>query len=89
MLPLHQISYSLPSQDVIGQLRARTDNCQSSFHPNCIFELNKLDPELRNVPSIAKFKSKLQSIIRLLAKSIVGIYDPIGLSYQQIKFTQL
>ena len=59
----------------------RTEKYQSSFHPNCISEWNKLDPEIRNVPSIAMFKTRLLSIIRPPAKSIFGIHDPIGLSY--------
>ena len=79
--PLHQLPYSLQSQDVIGRLGARTEKFQSSFYPNCISEWNKLDPEIRNVPSIAIFKSKLLSIIRPPAKSVFGIHDPIGLSY--------
>ena len=79
--PLHQLPYSLRSQDVIGRLGARTEKFQSSFYPNCISEWNMLDPEIRNVPSIAIFKSKLLSIIRPPAKSFFGIHDPIGLSY--------
>ena len=59
----------------------RTEKFQSSFYPNCISEWNKLDPEIRNVPPIAMFKTKLLSIIRPPAKSIFGIHDPIGLSY--------
>ena len=62
--PLHQLLYSLRSQDVIGPLGARTDTFKFTFYPKCISEWNKLDPEISNVPSIATFMSKLQSIIR-------------------------
>ena len=79
--PLHQSNYSLRNQDVIGQIRARTEKFQSSFYPNCISEWNQLDPEIRLAPSIAVFKTKLLSIIRPPAKSVFGIHDPIGLSY--------
>ena len=79
--PLHQLPYSLRNQDVIGKLGARTDIFQSNFYPNCISEWKKLDPEIRNIPPIVTFKSQLQSIIRPPAKSIFGIYDPIGLSH--------
>ena len=66
---------------MVGRIGARTEKFQSSFYPHCIFEWNKLDPEIRPVPSAAFFKAKLLSIIRPPAKSVFGIYDPIGLSY--------
>ena len=62
-------------------MRGRTERFQSSFYPNCIFEWNKLDPEIRLAPSVAVFKTKLLSKIRSPPKSVFGIHDPIGLSY--------
>ena len=79
--PLHQSQYSLRKPDVVGRIGARTAKFQSSFYPNCIFEWNKLDPEIRLAPSVAVFKAKLLSMIRPPEKSVFGIYDPIGLSY--------
>ena len=79
--PLHQSQYRLRNQDVIGQLKARTEKFKSSFYPNCLSEWNKLEPELRHAPSVAVFKKKLLSIIRPPAKSVFGIHDPKGLSY--------
>ena len=79
--PLHQSQYSLRCQDVIGRLRARTEKFKSSFYPNCLSEWNKLQPELRLVPSVAIFKKKFLSIIRPPAKSVFGIHDPKVLSY--------
>ena len=79
--PLRQSNYSLRNQDVIGQIRARTEKFLSSFYPNCICEWNKLDPEIRLAPSVAAFKAKLLSKIRPPAKSIFCIHDPIGLGY--------
>ena len=64
---------------VVGRIGARTEQFQSSFNPNCIFEWNKLDPEIRLAQSVAVFKAKLLSIIRLPTKSVFGTYDPIGL----------
>ena len=82
MAPLWPYSnYSLRNQDVIGQIRARTEKFLSSFYPNCICEWNKLDPEIRLAPSVAVFKAKLLSKIRPPAKSIFCIHDPIGLGY--------
>ena len=79
--PNHKSQYSLRNQDAIGRLRPRTEKFQSSFYPNCISEWNKLDPAIRNSPSIAVFKSKLLSIIRPPARSVFGVHDPKGLSY--------
>ena len=74
-------NYPIRNQDVIGQIGARTEKFQSSFYLHCLAEWNELDLELRHTPSVAVFKKKLLSIIRLPAKSVFGIYDPIGLSY--------
>ena len=76
-----QTRYSLRNQDVVGRTRARTEKSKSSFYPYCLSEWNKIDPEIRLAPSVAVFKAKLLSIIRPPAKSVFGIYDPIGLSY--------
>ena len=79
--PLYQSQYHLRDQDVIERLRAKTEKFKSSFYPNCLSEWNRLEPELRLAPSVAVFKKKLFSIIRPPAKSVLGIYDPKGLSY--------
>ena len=54
---------------------------QTSFYPNGISEWNRLDSEIRLAPSVAAFKKKLLSIIRPTAKSLFGIFCPIGLNY--------
>ena len=76
-----QSRYSLRNQDVVGRTRARTEKFKSSFYLHCLSEWNRIDPEIRLAPSVAVFKAKLLSIIRLPTKSVFGIYDPIGLSY--------
>ena len=75
----HQTNYFLHNQDVVGRMRARTEQFQPD--PNCISEWNKLDPEIRLAPSVAVFKNKLLSVIRPPAQSVFGIHDPLGLSY--------
>ncbi len=77
----HEPSYFLRNQNVIGQIRARTEKFQSSFYPNCTSEWNKLDPDIRHAPSIAVFKSKILSLVRPSPKSVFGIHDPLGLSF--------
>ncbi len=66
--------------NVIGRIKTRTEKFQSSFYPHCIYEWNELDPEIRHSQSVAIFKAKLLSMIRLTAKSIFDIYGPIGIS---------
>ena len=63
---LHQQSYSLRNQDVVGRIRARAETYLSSFYPNCIFEWNKLDPGIRLEHSVAVSKAKNLSKIRPL-----------------------
>lgn len=79
--PLHQSEYSLRNQDVIGQLRPRAERFKSSFYPSCLMEWNKLDHSIKASPTIASFKAKLLVLIRPTAKSVYGIYEPVGLSY--------
>ena len=57
------------------------EKLESSFYLHCLSEWNKTDPEIRLAPSVAVFKAKLLSIIHPPAKSVLGIYDPVGLSY--------
>ena len=80
--PLHQSEYSLRNQDVIGQLRPRAERFKSSFYPSCLMERNKLDHSIKASPTIASFKAKLLVLIRPTAKSVYGIYEPVGLSYR-------
>ena len=81
ILPPHQSQYSLRNMNVIGRIKTRTEKFQSGFYPHCIYEWNKLDPEIRLSQSVAIFKAKLLSMIRSPAKSKFDIYDPIGISY--------
>ena len=48
----------------------------SSFYPNCLKEWNDLAPEIRELPTVSSFKSKLLSLIRSTQKPTYGIYDP-------------
>ena len=79
--PHQQYQYSLRKRDVIGQIKARTDEFKVSFYPHCLSEWNKLKPEIRLAPSVAVFKKKLLSVIRLPGKPFYGIHDPKGLSF--------
>ena len=56
---MNQSNYNLRNQPVIGQIRARTDKYRASFFPDSLLEWSKLDPEIRQSPSINVFKSRL------------------------------
>ena len=62
---------------VLGQLKKYTG---SSFYPNCLKEWNDLAPEMRELPTVTSFKSKLLSLVRPPLKSTYGICDPKGLA---------
>ena len=79
--PLHETSYPFRNQPVVGQIRSRTEKFRSSFYPDCLFEWNNLDPELREPPSVSILKKKLFLHIRLPAKSVYGIHNPKGIAY--------
>ena len=78
---MNQSNYNLRNNPVIGQIRARTDKYKASFFPDSLLEWSKLDPEIRQSPSINAFKSRLLSLIRPPSNSIFGIYDPQGLAF--------
>ena len=62
-------------------MNSRKEKFKSSLYPNCLFEWNKLDPELRLAPSVAVCKRMLLSITLPQKKSVCGIHDPIGSPY--------
>ncbi len=76
-----QPHYSLRNQDVIERIRARTEKLRYSFYPNCLSEWNDLGSGIRLEKSVAVFKKKLISLIRPPLKPVLGIHDPLGLSY--------
>ena len=64
----------------MGHICARTASYETSLYPHCLCEWNKLDPEIRPLPTISGFKNKLSALIPPLTKPIFRIYDPKGLS---------
>ena len=78
---MNQSTYNLRNQPVIGQIRARTDKYKASFFPDSLVEWSKLDPEIRQSPSINVFKSRLLSLIRPPSTYFFGIYDQQGLAF--------
>ena len=58
--------------------RCRTTFLWNLFLPFTITELNKLDPDIKNIDSHAMFRKKLLTFIRSLENDTYGIYDPLG-----------
>ena len=79
--PLHPTSYFFRNPSIVGQIMARTEKFKSSFYPDSLCEWNKLDPEIRQSPSVSVFKKKLISQIRPPANSVYGIHNPKGVAY--------
>ena len=49
------------------------------FFPYCVREWNKINPKLRNSPSLSVFKRGYLALIRPKECSIYNIIDPYGL----------
>ena len=60
---------------------ARTEKFKPSFYSDALFEWNKLNPEIKESPSVSTFKKKLFSQIRPPANSVYGIHNPKGVVY--------
>ena len=56
--PKH-LNYSLREQNVFEPLATRTQGYYDSYFPYCLREWNKLDPSLRSLDSLSKFKAEL------------------------------
>ena len=80
ILNLNLSNYNLRKQPVIGKIRARTAKYKASFFPDSLLEWSKLDPVIRESPSLSVFKSRLLPFIRPPSNSVFGIHDPHGLA---------
>lgn len=77
---LSQYNYGLRRPAIIGRISARTKSFGGRFYPSCRSEWNKLDPELKQSPTLKIFKKKLLKLIRPLPHPVYSIHDPKGLT---------
>ena len=77
---LQESNYDLRRRTTVWQTCARTHGFKSSFHPNCLSEWEKVDPEIRPPSSVNTFKRKLLSIICPPPMLVYRVHDPTGLS---------
>ena len=87
-----QSNYSLREQNVFEPLATRTQGYYDSYYPYCLREWNKLDPSLRSVDSLSKFKAELIKTLRPPKRSVFQISDIVGvrlLTRLQLGFSHL
>ena len=75
--PKH-LNYSLREQNVFEPLATRTQGHYDSYYPYCLREFNKLDPSLRSIDSLSKFKAGLIKSLRPPKRSVFKITDIVG-----------
>ena len=75
--PKH-LNYSLREQNVFKPLATRTQGYYDSYYPYCLREWNKLDPSVRSIDSLSKFKAELIKSPRPPKRSVSKISDIVG-----------
>ena len=68
-----QLTYNLRNPPVYDQNIGRTNRFANTYFQNIFIEWNELDNEVKRSVSIAQFKNKLLSTIRLVGNSIYDI----------------
>ena len=71
---------------------SRTNRHDNSFFPFCIENWNNLDSDLKTVPSLSEFKSKITKLIRPKGNTFYKICDTYGiklLTKIRVKFSDL
>ena len=81
ILPLQQSHNSLRHQDVVGQIKTRTEKRKSNFYPHCLSEWNELDPEIRLAPSVAVLRRNSCNLRQTLV-----VYCPYSVTLCICKF---
>ena len=80
LLPPKQFSHDRHRASLYRAFRTNTDYFKNSFFPFCVNEWNKeIGQEIKNSPSIAKFKDSLIDYIRPKSRSVYSVHDPYGL----------
>ena len=75
--PLRSHLYGVRSNNVLQSLKCNRNIFKNSFYPNAIDIWNKIGPELRQLPSLNKFKFETLKFVRFQKKSIFGIHNPL------------
>ena len=70
--------FGLRTDNVIHEIKCRTNRYSGSFYPHSVKCWNDIGPELREASSLSIFKANILKLIRPLKKDIFGLHDPIG-----------
>ena len=63
---------------IFEPLATRTQGYYDSYYPYCLREWNKLDPSLRSIDSLSRFKAELIKSLRPPKRSVFKISDIVG-----------
>ena len=75
--PLRAHLYGLRSNNVLQSYKCNRNIFKNSFYPYGTELWNKIGPELRQLPSLVKFKMVILKLVRFKKKSIFGLHDPL------------
>ena len=69
-----------PTNDLY-EFSCRTQRFRNSFYPDSVICWNKLNPDIRKIDTLKKFKESILKEIKPLPKSIFNLHDPNGVKY--------
>ena len=72
------LNYSLQEQNVFEPFATKPQGYYNSYYSYCFREWNKLDPSLRSIDSLSKFKAKLIKSLRPPKRSVFKISDIVS-----------
>ena len=72
------LELQLARANVFEPLATRTQGYYDSYYPYCLREWNNLDPSLRSIDSLSKFKDELIKSLRPPKRSVFKISDIVG-----------
>ena len=67
--------YGTSATNDLYSLKCRTQRFRNSFFPDVVESWNNLGPELRNLPTLSSFKSKIMGIIKPESKDIFRVHS--------------
>mgnify|MGYP001793799177 FL=1 len=81
LIPSENHLYNTRNSDMLKTYHSRTDFFKNSFFPYSITEWNKLDSSIRNIDTLAAFKSAVLNLNggHIYPKSIFNIHNPFGI----------
>ena len=79
--PIRTHLFGSRSENVLNEMRCKSNFFSNNFYPDSIRCWNKIGPELRNSSNLESFKVSILSLIRPSLTSIFDILDPMGIKW--------